>query len=70
MHNAYSFLTCVTRFNKIYVLVITERYLLLFVYAFELQWLEHILDHRTCSRHGYFEPLRIDHSPRTDGKWW
>ena len=22
-----------------------------------------------CSRHGYFEPLRISHGARSEGKW-
>ena len=28
-------------------------------YTVELQWLEHFLGHRNCSRYGLFEPLLI-----------
>ena len=35
----------------------------------EHQWLEHLRDHGNLFEVGLFEPLRVNHSDRSVGKW-
>ena len=37
------------------------------VNSVELQWLEHLWDHKICSRQGQFEPVRVDNSVGSGG---
>ena len=41
----------------------------IFTYTVDLQWLESLWDHGNCSRHGYYEPLSVNHNARSGSKW-
>ena len=38
-------------------------------FTVELRWLEHFGTIENCSRHGWFEPLRVIYGAKSGSKW-
>ena len=50
-----------------YVFFLRKQLILTFLTTVELEWLEHLRDHKISARQRYFEPMRVEISARSGG---